>query len=67
MHTAGAALRMLLLLTLGDLPAQLLTGCFLDGGRNLFGLLDRLGLHGFFGDHFRLLDADPFSEPAAHE
>jgi hypothetical protein len=24
-------------------------------------------LHGFFGDHFRLLDADPFSEPAAHE
>ena len=48
---------MLLLVTLGDLPAQLLTGCFLDGGRNLFGLFDRLGLPDFFGDRFLLVDA----------
>jgi len=48
-----------------DLPAQPLTGGLFDDGRNLFGLLDRLGLPDFFGDHFRLLDADPFSEPAA--
>jgi len=39
-HTAGAAL-LLLLATPFNLPAQLLTGRFLDGGRNLFGLCDR--------------------------
>jgi len=36
----------LLLTALRHLPAQPLTGCFLDGGRNLFGLFDRLGLAG---------------------
>lgn len=54
MHTAGAAL--LLLATLFDDPAQLLTRCFLHDGLNLFSLLDRLGLS------FLLVE----TEPAAH-
>ena len=43
MDAAGAALLLLPLATLFKLPAQLLTGRFLHGGRNLFGLCDRLG------------------------
>ena len=60
---------MLLLLTaLCDLPAQPLTGCFLDGGRNLFGLFDRLGWPDFFGDRFLLFNGFCLveAEPAAH-
>ena len=58
----------MLRLLLCDLPAQPLTGGFLDGGRNLFGLLDRLSLRGFFGDLFRdcLAVRKDFSEPVAH-
>ena len=73
MHTAGAALLRRPPSTLCDHPAQLLTGGFLDGGRNLFGLFDRLGLAGFFGDRFMVAvrkHLDGFclveTEPAAH-
>ncbi len=61
---------MLLLAALCDLPAQLLTGCFLDGGRNLFSLLDRLGLFdglgNLFRDCFTVAVRKDFTEPAAH-
>ncbi len=52
---------LLLARSLRHLPAQPLTGGFLDGGRNLFGLCDRLGLPGFFNDRFLFLDAKPIA------
>jgi len=54
--TAGAAL--LRLAFLFEHPAQLLTGCFLDDGRNLFGLLDGLS--------FLARATEPLINPPAH-
>ena len=36
------------------------------GWSNRLDLFDRLGWPDFFGDHFLLLDAEPFINPAAH-
>jgi hypothetical protein len=52
---------MLLLLTLGDLPAQPLTGGLLDGGGNLFGRLDRFGWFDGRGPPFKSVLIQPQS------